>query len=293
MIGSVPPTHAVFIRSCGERTEALCRQAIERELPAGWALELLRGIHPAHEMYRTMFGRVIGAGYARFFAVDADVVLAPGWARTVSQALAADPARPWFRTVFPVHDLLLDRHLSAGNHLYDGTHAAACLAELEAALADPDPAAARRARLKPEGTMTGRMVAKGLALRYRRIPIGYHGYEQTLAEVYRRFRVRQAREPGFGNGLRVRRMLDPRRQAALKRSGDLDRLVANLSWNDDAQPPLADNDARIAGAVSQRLADLGIAERGPLDRDLDGFLAAIPWSVRLRGALLRCTAVWP
>jgi hypothetical protein len=171
----------VFIRSTGERTEGLCREACEAEAGRGRVV-VLRDYYPAARVYEEMFAKAIENQYEWFLGVDADVVLKPGWYKDAVAQKKNMADRNWLVFGFAVKDAWLGE-VDRGNHFYNGKYAREALDILKKKTSR---------RLKPESDIC-RMLPYDNPFIKERV-VGYHAYEQYYRDIFYTFWMRARRD---------------------------------------------------------------------------------------------------
>jgi hypothetical protein len=171
----------IFIRSVGERTEALCREACLREVPPE-DVHVIKDVYPAARAYLEMFNRAQEENYDWFGGVDADIVLKKWWMRMVRDKIREVERREFFVFSFHVRDKFLGV-IDRGNHFYNGRY----VNEAREVLLKKTWNSS-----KPESLIESHVVAESAP--YPGV-IGYHGYDQYRRDIAYRFWLQYKRKP--------------------------------------------------------------------------------------------------
>lgn len=279
----------VIIRSIGERTARLSYESAKAFAPPGTTFHKLENLFPAYQLYQNMFQLAVQENFDWYFAVDADVILLPSWPDVIQRAIDTFSSDPnVFRITMLTNDVLSQRWLSAGVHLYRGTHSAHLLSTITQLIEKHDTTNPQlNILIKPEGMTTQALIREGGKLEHINERVGYHGVEQFYAEIFRRFLVRRIREPEYHRqSTFLTKWLDPRNAQKLLQQDDMDGYVANMAWNTtDTQFNIMSNDGRIKDDINIWLQNAGILEKGPLTMSLDDFYRQYPIMLQKRPRL--------
>jgi hypothetical protein len=165
----------VVVRSAGERTEALCLDAIRAQTDARTEITRER---PFANALRRSVRLGIEASKRWTLCVDADVLLAPGSIARLTEHLAAEP-EAFFACAY-----LMDKYyglpMARGVHLYRTD----ALPEAEAAIPTEDAE-------RPETAMKEVLLGRGRKCVYvRGRVLGLHGFGQFYRDIFRTIATR-------------------------------------------------------------------------------------------------------
>lgn len=192
----------VFIRSVGERTEALCRQAVAAYINKDH-IHVIRDRTPAWQAYEEMFRMAEEREYAWYLGLDADVVLTVDWFSQLTQKQRSLNVDRVYDCSFPVVDYFFGV-VDKGNHLFNGRFTDAARRILQQRTKNS---------IKPESGIFRHLPDQDSLYFQSLKPLGWHGYEQYNRDLYHRFFVLGAR------GKRLPQLPDT-----------ADRHVAQLAW---------------------------------------------------------------
>ena len=248
------PVHLV-IRSCGERTEALCLELARRQLPEGASAEIVRDV-PFERTLRHCYNSGLRAGRRWMLTLDADVLVSP--AAVVSLLAAAEQMPAHY---FQLDGLVLDKitgiHRSAGNRVYRTVMLERALTMIPA----------EQTTIRPESHVLNLMAEAGFPSRAVDIPVGLHDFEQAYADIYRTAFIHARKHPSWLSGMIAR----------CDRFGrdDPDFIVAGRALADGARHSgLLAIDKRISAELAARaLADFGLTEKAAI-ADVDAIADA-------------------
>ena len=187
----------VFIRSIGERTEALCTESVRNSVLEA-SVHVIQNVYPAQAAYEQMFAKAQECGYDVFLGLDADVILQADWLQIVSQKIKQLQDKQWFVFSFPMRDAFKGQ-VSQGNHFYNGAYVDEALSILKTKVAHS---------LRPESMIRHHVAAASPY--FKDTELGWHGYEQYYRDIFFRFWLRAQRDfswqrpwptPGFAGSL--------------------------------------------------------------------------------------------
>ena len=165
----------VVVRSAGERTEALCLEAIRGQTDARTEVTRER---PFANALRRSLRLGIEASKRWTLCVDADVLLAPGSIARLTAHLAAEPDA--FFVCAYLMDKYYGRPMARGVHLYRTD----VLPEAEAAIPAEDTE-------RPETAMKQVLLGRGWkSVNVRDRVLGLHGFGQYYRDIFRTIATR-------------------------------------------------------------------------------------------------------
>lgn len=227
----------IYLRSIGERTETLCYESIAQHIPKE-NIHIIKNIYPSYKAFWKMFRHARKQKYDWFLGIDADVVLREDWLSVVQTALNTSVAKNTFRVQFEVFDKITQQKLIRGNNWYNRRflrktyiyYALIYLCNLFFQVGW-HLGLNKHIYTKPESFLIN-MYAYFESLPEIRftVPLGWHGYEQTYAEIFRQYALRKHREPLFAKNNKLS-FLDANQITQLQRNKDFERIAANLGWN--------------------------------------------------------------
>jgi hypothetical protein len=166
---------AVIIRSSGERTEGLCRYAIERNGVPRENIHLVKNIKPFSQALKKGYELAINLDKKYTFFVDADMVVMDDSLALMLQIAERLPSNTFF--VNPLaYDCFSETILPNGPHLYRTKHLPEALKYI------PKEKDSKR----PETFTTKRMYKEGYQLVYLDFPTAYHEFEQYYKDIFGR-----------------------------------------------------------------------------------------------------------
>lgn len=267
----------VFIRSTGERTEKLCEQAVRLHVPAE-NIHLLRGYYPSYKVFQKMFKIAGRERYDWYLGLDADVVLRKDWLELFQQKLANEETNQYFRIFFHVRDAMAAQPIVRGNNWYNFQHHDLTFKYYK-----------RNIRIgrywfyykhkgfgsgcftKPESSIRTHMRKESGILdhSFKEI-VGWHGFEQYHAEIFRQYLTRYRRDPNFINTA-GNEFLRADWRNDLIQNNDMEKYAANLGWNCGPDWKAKYVDARMNARIQHYLQKRGVAEKPVLRMSLDEF----------------------
>lgn len=178
----------VVIRSSGERTEALCRELVLREMPID-RVHIVRAF-PFEKTLSECFriGRDSDAKW--MMTLDADVLLRQGAIHDFLNEAGQLPDH-FFHTEGLIFDKLTGRYRKAGHRMYR-------VSMLEKAMGLIPEAGSE---IRPEFTTVNRMAAAGFLSRETSTVYGIHDFEQYFEDVYRKCFVHARKHREWVGGL--------------------------------------------------------------------------------------------
>ena len=169
----VIPQVTAIIRSCGERTTALCRHLIARQVPEDNIVVVSEA--PFSQAVKRTFEVGIERGLPWTLCIDADTLLRDGVvAELLKMAEQADS------NVFVVNAKLLDKFFGvprpAGPHLFRTALLAEALSYIPA----------DGVSIRPETFVIRQMASQGYPWMEKDMVVGLHDYEQYYRDIYRK-----------------------------------------------------------------------------------------------------------
>ena len=238
--------HAV-VRSCGERTEALCCRLVEQQLPPGASLSVVSGA-PFEKTLRACYETAIAAAADWTLTVDADLLLAPGALDRLLR-LAAQMPPAFLQLEARAFDQIQGRWREVGHRIYRTELLPKALAILPA----------HGALIRPESATIKRLGDQGHRSRMVDVPVGLHDFEQYRRDLYRKAFTHAAKHRS-----RAGRIIE---RCAARRAVDDDHLVMLKGvWDGLLHdgPVQLDADA-FRDRATAALAEMGLAEKPDLD----------------------------
>lgn len=235
------------LRSCGERTEALCRRLLEQQLPDGASLSVVSGV-PFEKTLRDCYETAIAAGADWTLTVDADLLLAPGAVDRLLRLAAGMPPEH-LQLEGRAFDLIQGRWREVGHRVYRTALLPKALALL------PAPGEV----IRPESATIKRLGAQGHRSRIVDSPVGLHDFAQYRRDLYRKAFTHAAKHRS-----RAGRIIE---RCADRRTADDDYLVMLKGIWDGLlhQGPVQLDAAAFSERAAIALAELGLAEHSELD----------------------------
>ena len=263
----------VIIRSIGERTEQLCYESV-RQSVAESDIFFVKNITPSYNAYLKMFSMASGMKWDWFLAIDADVILVNNWYEIISEVINSYSLEGFYAFDFPVVDYVSEKVLYRGIHIYcckynnyfqkymlfnkylSKTHfLKKCFNH--------------RYVTKPESSLEIHL--NRIGLQYKRFGqvIGWHGYEQYYREIFRQFVVRFLRDKGFAEN--YANCLLEQNQNNLVITNDIDRLIANIAWNEANKWDIKTINTSILKKIDEYLLEIGFTEKEPCEMNIEDF----------------------
>ena len=243
---ATPSLHAV-VRSCGERTETLCRMLLERQLPSKASVSVVSDV-PFERTLRACYETAIAAAADWTLTVDADLLLAPGAVDRLLR-LAAQMPPEFLQLEARAFDQIQGRWREVGHRVYRTELLPKALAIL------PAPGEL----IRPESATIKRLGERGHRSRMVDEPVGLHDFEQYRRDLYRKAFTHAAKHRS-----RAGRIIE---RCAARRSADDDYLVMLKGvWDGLLHdgPVHLDADA-FTDRAAAALEELGVAEKPDLD----------------------------
>jgi hypothetical protein len=260
-----PSIHAV-VRSCGERTEALCSALVQEQLPTGASLSVVSGV-PFEKTLRACYETAIDAAAEWTLTIDADLLLAPGSVERLLR-LAKKMPLDFLQLEARAFDQIQGRWREVGHRIYRTELLPKALAILPA----------HGELIRPESATIKRLGAQGHRSRMVDVPVGLHDFEQYRGDLYRKAFTHAAKHRS-----RASRIIE---RCAARRAIDDDYLVMLRGvWDGLLHdgPVQLDADA-FRDRAATALDELGLAEKPGLDAAC--WLAEIDIETRMREVLV-------
>jgi len=273
----------VFIRSVGERTEELCFESVAQHLSKE-KIHLLHNFNPSYKAFFKMFEIAKEKGYDWYLGLDADVVLKRNWPEIFVNRVPNALNQNGFRVHFCVNDFITNEKLIRGNNWYNGNFTKLCIEILK-----------KNIRIgkywpiyklfnyssgyftKPETSIRTTMFRKYNVpdFQYSDL-IGFHGYEQYYAEIFRQYFTRFHREHDWQSWENRYPFLMKESVDRLFKKKNFDHAVANLGWNKAKSVRLKNVDARKTSKLALKCMNAyGIEEKPSLNKNLMEFYKEI------------------
>lgn len=179
-----------IVRSCGERTEALCIASLKKELYKG-DIKVIRNIYPFKETLQHCYVTAIEENFDWYLCVDADMVMVRGWREMVLDCMYTLKGRKDLDKIWELNFKLKD-------------------------IVDPNPIGDLRVinnkyseellysykqvkdSVKPEAAICANIIKR---LKVKRVIfkniIAYHGFDQYKRDVFNRFYIRACRDISY------------------------------------------------------------------------------------------------
>ncbi len=249
------PDLVVVVRTAGERTAAICRALLLRQLPAGH-LHLVDE-RPLEAALRRCYQIGIDSGAEWMMTVDADVLGRAGAVPDLLRRAIRMPQR-YVQVEGRIRDKLRGGYREAGHRVYRTRYLSRALAALPR----------DGAEIRPEFATLERLSRQGYPSLKCGIRFGIHDYEQYYRDLYRKAFVHGQKHPHWT--LEVL----PRWKA--QADHDPDFAIAMRGYCDGLQSatPARIDARRYADDAARAMHQLGLAEKAPLDDDPET-LAAI------------------
>lgn len=179
-----------IVRSCGERTEALCIASLKRELYKG-DIKVIRDVYPFKTTLQCCYATAIQEKFDWYLCVDADMVMVRGWRELLSSSLKSLEDRVESEKIWELNFKLKD-------------------------VVDPNPIGDLRVinskyseelfyshgqikdSVKPEAAICANIMKRLKVTRavFKNI-IAYHGFNQYRKDVFNRFYIRACRDTSY------------------------------------------------------------------------------------------------
>jgi hypothetical protein len=172
----------IILRTVGERTTALCRAALRKQVPGG-AVHVVQRT-PFVAALRETLALGIAGGKPYTVVVDADLLPLDTLVGVLLAGARAD-AGDWFEKHALIRCKLFAKKRGAGNRVYRTallTDAMELVGEFGSAL-------------RPEYEMVRAMVGRGHGSELIKEVVGLHGYEQFYRDLYRTAYVHAVKSP--------------------------------------------------------------------------------------------------
>lgn len=166
---------SVIIRSSGERTEGLCRYAIEQNGVPEENIHMIKNVKPFSQALREGYELAIELGKPYTFFVDADSVVKKESLLTIVTAMDRLPENTFSMSVL-AYDYLTGTIAPQGPHLYRTKHLKKALLKI------PTEQTTKR----PETFTKKKMRESGLELVFLDFLTAFHEFEQFYSDIFER-----------------------------------------------------------------------------------------------------------
>ena len=165
---------SVIIRSCGERTEGLCKFSIEQNGILDEQIRIIKNVSPFSKALKKGYELGIEMDKKYTLFVDADYILLENVIPSMIMIAENLPDKTFF--ISPLwYDYITHTISSGGPHLYRTELLPAAIKYIP----DEDES------LRPETFTTKEMHKNGFGSAYLDIPIALHGFEQYYKDIFR------------------------------------------------------------------------------------------------------------
>ena len=179
-----------IVRSCGERTEALCIASLKRELYKG-DIKVISNVHPFRTTLQQCYTMAIQEKFDWYLCVDADMVMVRGWRELFEHSLKSLGDRVESEKIWelnfklkdvvdpnPIGDLRIINNKYSEDLLYSHSQI--------------------KDSVKPEAAICANIQKRLKVTRaiFKNI-IAYHGFNQYKRDVFNRFYIRACRDTSY------------------------------------------------------------------------------------------------